>query len=255
LYLKRFEKLAQRGNRVIIGLTNGYADFDFEFKTSFADCPDNEPKLWNVTRWDLQVRRKPTKNGNSTYSIEPGHAWTQESAPGIWERHFGFGSIVLLTDVNRLSNDKLAEDDSARALIPPLVGNSRRVLFDEAHLGVVESGSVMGLMRQYRLQGLLAGLLTGAALFIWKNAVRFPPPPETESESETIVAGSASQDMLAGLLEKHIAHGTLIEICTAEWNRVHPRKRIDASRWSAHDPVSAYRAIAQELRPKTSQNL
>jgi len=49
-----------------------------------------------------------------------------------------------------------------------LVGPSKTVVFDEAHLGTVERSGVSGLMRKYRLYWFVTGLIALAGLFIWK---------------------------------------------------------------------------------------
>jgi hypothetical protein len=57
-----------------------------------------------------------------------------------------------------------------------MLGGNQRVVFDESHLGEVESGSIAGLARNYHLEGLALALLTLAGLYVWKNSSSLLPP-------------------------------------------------------------------------------
>src|SRR5208282_4345007 len=56
--------------------------------------------------------------------------------PVVIERRFGTGTVVLATDSYFLSNEALRKDRHPD-LLAWLVGPARRVVFDEAHLGIV----------------------------------------------------------------------------------------------------------------------
>jgi hypothetical protein len=128
-------------------------------------------------------------------------------------------------------------------------------VFEEAHLGVVETGSIAGLARRYRLQGLLAGLLLVAILFVWNRSVAFPPASRFEREKEPVVAGSDSGLMFASLLSRHIAPDSVVDVCVAEWNRLRPNKRLPTPLVSPGDrdrkaPLATYLKMQDELKRK-----
>lgn len=241
--LSDYEEIAKAGNRVVLGITN---------EDSYLD---SRPKDLYNKRWGVRVvvSRNTANKDIASYDVQPGPDWSRVSEAGVWSRNFGRGSVLLVTNAKRLTNEPLVREQEAQELVPLLAGASHAIVFDESHLGIAESGSIAGLLRRYRLIGLVAGLLVLAALFFWKNAVRFPPAPAAEREAETVVVESGSQDMLAGLLETHIGSDQLIDICVAEWNRVRRNRQITSGAWKGQDPVAAYRTIAAELHQKGSK--
>jgi hypothetical protein len=231
-FFKELEDVVRQGNRVVIALTSG--DFG----------PGNDTK----NHWGMRVRGEKPED-----VLELSRDW-RALPQAARERSFGSGTVVLLTNAKQLTNESLAKNDSARAIVPMLVGDRKTVVFEEAHLGVVETGSIAALARRYRLEGLMAGLLLLTGMFLWRNAVQFPPAPPDEAEAETVIAARDSRSMLAGLLEQHIAPDTLIQVCVAEWNRARPDKRLDAKAWTGQNPVAAYRGIREQVqRRKNTQ--
>jgi hypothetical protein len=133
------------------------------------------------------------------------------------ERRFGKGSVVMATDSYIVSNEAMARDRHAD-LLAWLVGANQNVVFDEAHLGVVETSGIAMLMRKYRLHGLVAGLLVLAGLFIWKNASGLVPP-YAEPERQGYIAGKDSAAGFVNLLRRSIAPRDLLPVCFAEWKK------------------------------------
>ena len=145
------------------------------------------------------------------------------------ERHFGKGSVVMATDSYFISNEAMTRDRHAD-LLAWLVGANRRVVFDEAHLGIVETSGVVALMRKYRLHGLAAGLLLLTGLFIWKNASSLVPP-HAERERQGLIAGKDSAAGFVNLLRRSIAPRELLPVCFAEWKKsVAPAGQYSAAR-------------------------
>jgi hypothetical protein len=184
----------------------------------------------------------------------------------IIERRFGAGSVVMAGDSYFLSNEAMAADRHAD-LLAWLVGPSKSIFFDEAHLGIVETPGVTKLMRQYRLHGLAAGLILLAGLFIWKNSLSFVPPYPDEREPEHL----AGRDAAAGfvnLLRRNIPARELLRVCFAEWTKslagggAHTIARVDqaqavleaedARAQVERDPVRAYREICRVLKGNKS---
>lgn len=243
------EAMAKRGNRVVVGVTDGPAPKDAGDKNAEAhrDAPGQKSaeSLWNV-RVETQGK---------SYRVTPGPEWTSLGATGIWERRFGSGSIVLVTDAQRLLNEALARSKDASALVPLLIGDQRTVIFEESHLGVADRGSVAGLARRYRLGGLLAGLLVLTGLFVWRNAVPFPPQRAEDEDATSTPITSNSQAMLVGLLQRHMTGDALLEACVAEWNRMHPERRLEAAAGTRQDPVLAYRAMHEQVRERRKKQV
>ncbi|MGH9620737.1 MAG: hypothetical protein ACRD45_13680 [Bryobacteraceae bacterium] len=232
--MTNLEQIAAQGNRLIIGIT----DQPMKAKPSAKQLLEK--------RWGIRIE----PDGG----IVDNQKWLPRAEKGGIERSFGSGSIVLLPEARRLNNRSVAERASARALAARLTGRYRRVVFEEAHLGIVETGSVAGLARHFHLQGLAAGLLLVAILILWNRADRFPPPSRWEREREATIAGSEMRPMLAGLLARHIAPGSLMSVCVAESNRLRPGKRI-AALDGTNDPRAEYLEIQNRLEHRKTAQL
>jgi hypothetical protein len=145
------------------------------------------------------------------------HIYMRGASPVLVERMFGRGSIVVATDSYFLSNEALALDRHAD-LLSWFIGSGRNIMFDEAHLGVVETPGVATLMRRYRLQWLIAAILLLAGLFIWKNSMSLVPP----NYKRTTAAYVQGRDAAAGfvnLLRRSIPARDLLTACFAEWKK------------------------------------
>ena len=175
------------------------------------------------------------------------------------ERDFQKGSVVLFAGSSDFSNRSTVHFDRL-ALVSAAIGASTRVIFDERHFGIAESGTVVGLARRFRLMGMAIGLAICAALFIWKNSASFPPlgPEGTPSPRSEKLAGRTSISGLVTLLRRHIKPAGLAAACWNEWltaNRgdLSPARReraeaILAER--ARQPLDAVREIQTVLHSK-----
>jgi len=179
----------------------------------------------------------------------------------VIERTFGKGSVVIASDSYFLSNEAMSKDRHAD-LLAWLVGDKTNVVFDEAHLGIVDTSGVAALMRKYRLHGLAAGLLLLAGLFIWKNSTSLVPPHAGE-KTDDFVAGKDSQAGFVNLLRRSIPPRQILETCFAEWKKsMAPSGKLSTVRLQRaeaifnadhsadstnHDPVETYRKISEVL--------
>jgi len=182
-------------------------------------------------------------------------------SPVLIERTFRNGSVVMATDSYFVSNEAMAADRHAD-LLAWLIGAKRNVVFDEAHLGIVETSGVAMLMRKYHLQGLAAGLIFFAGLFIWKNSTALVPPP-AEGPRENFIVGRDATAGFVNLLRRSIAPRELLATCFAEWKKSVPGKgNISAKRFQqvetifsgenslpnrSRSPVATYRKISETL--------
>jgi hypothetical protein len=180
-----------------------------------------------------------------------------DGRPVVIEREFGQGSIVLGTDSYFISNEAMLKERRPDVLAW-LVGRNMRVVFDETHLGITETPGMAALGRAYRLHGLLAGLLTLALLFVWKNSTSLVPCKEGSDADEggTPVTGRDSMSGIVSLVRRNIAAGGLPRVCLEEWERAFPSKVKEPSEklrqarsvvQEARDPVEAYRRIRRIL--------
>ncbi len=141
-------------------------------------------------------------------------------SPIIVERPFGKGEVVLVADSYLLSNEGLRRDREPDVLTW-LVGDQSTVVFDETHLGVLQSQGVGTLIRKYRLHTFLLGLSLVALLVIWKNSVSFLPPYEDEAPQSAILAveGKDATEGFHNLLRRSLAPAVLLRTSFEEWEK------------------------------------
>lgn len=236
------------------------------FTYDFADLSGSDGQLSPVMVRNASGLPLPAKlpwhSGMFFSRLDP--AWTTIYANGkdavVIERRFGSGSLVLVSDPYFLSNEALSVEPHAN-LLAWLVGSGTQVFFDEAHFGIVDSTGVAALIRQYRLSGLVAGLLLLAALFAWKNFLSLVPM-EPEAAAAGYVSGKDSATGFINLLHRNIPARDLLGACIAEWKKSNGATRPGAkiaevqavleaenSRPARQrDPVEAYRRIAALLK-------
>ena len=178
--------------------------------------------------------------------------------PVVIERRFGRGSIVLAADSFFLSNEALRDERHPKLLAWLFEGPSTLV-FDEEHHGVRDDPGIASLARKYRLHGVVAGILLIAALFVWKNAVRFIPAYADSTRDGDVVIGKESGEGFTNLLRRTIKPSEILAVCAAEWRKsaTHPaaeQARVEELLAENHarptrqrNPVSTYQSIAQTL--------
>jgi hypothetical protein len=182
--------------------------------------------------------------------------------PVVVERQLGRGTVVLATDSYFLSNEAMW-----RARHPELlawfVGPAEHAVFDEAHLGVVETSGVAVLMRKYRLHGVIGALVILAGLFIWKNSISLVPAPPDEAHKD-FVTGKDAAGGFVNLLRRNIPPARILEVCFEEWtksltyagshtisgvDRASEIMEIENTRSTRQrDPVKAYQEISHALK-------
>ncbi len=235
-FFRSTEAAAKQGNVLVFAVLDDYF-FDGQSKVVDSHSPQ-PPKTEIQKQWGVSIDKggfHPDKNWRNAFGLT-----------NVWQRAFGSGTIILLTKGGRLNNKNIATDSAARQLLYQLISQRPSVVFEEAHLGIRESGSIMGLARRYHLQGLILGFLLLAALFVWSRSVSFPPPRPEEKKP---LLGSDNQSMLAELMARHLKN-QLISICVQEWNRTRGHKNVLAPPIDPN-PVSAYREIQESLQDKS----
>jgi len=242
-YLDPLEHLARRGNRVVAALN-----------WDGAEKPQHAEEL--EKRWQVQFGFDKEKK-RLYFGEAPGWRVLDRAGAKILaiEREFDKGSVVLFAESGDFSNRSVAQL-AQMGQISAAIGPKSRVIFDEQHFGIGESGTVVGMARRFRLTGMAAGLALCAALFIWKNAAGFPPPvaaPRRES-----LSGRTSISGLYTLLHRHIKPADLAATCWNEWlagngRDVSAERRARAEailRERGGDPLVAVREIQTVLQAK-----
>jgi hypothetical protein len=234
----RAEKVASAGNRVVL---------------AFERLPKGKtPEPGSLYRnWDVTLAA-----GRRLYFAVAKNWRTLEQIGGnsfAIERDFGKGSIVLIAESGDFANVSVAAADRLPTVTAALGGYSR-IVFDEEHLGIAESGSVVGLARRFRLTGMAIGLALCAALFLWRSASGFPPAAERAADR---LAGRTSHAGLLTLLRRHIPPERLAEACWGEWLHTNRRRLAPgtleqgaAAARAASDPVQAIREIQTLVESK-----
>jgi hypothetical protein len=242
-YLEPFERLAKRGNRLV-------ASFNWDGEGEPPQADELE-KRWHVKFGFDKDRKLPY------FAEAPDCRVLDRAGDKILaiERDFGKGTVVLFAESRDFSNQKVAQLDRL-GRISAAIGDKTRVIFDEQHFGMGESGTVVGLARRFRLTGMAVGLALCAALFIWKNAASFPPPAAAPRR-ETL-SGRTSLSGLYTLLRRHIKPADLAATCWNEWlvgngRDVSPERRARAEailRERGREPLEAVREIETVLHAK-----
>lgn len=191
--------------------------------------------------------------------------WTplflREGNAVVAERTLGSGSVVLLATDFPFSNAAMRRGHSAEFLAWTF-GSHRRVVFEETHLGLTYEPGVAGLIRKYRLGGAVAGLALLAGLYVWRQCVRFNPPP-VAADADT-VAGRGSAGGLLNVLRRSVPPSALPGVAFAEWHRslgrrhaLSEQRRADAQEAAnlenakppgQRDPADFFRRLARILR-------
>jgi hypothetical protein len=244
-FLKRAERLAQNGSRVVAAM---------EFRGE-APREDNHEKSPLEQTWHVGLKFDSKANDAHRLSLAPGAEWTVREQIGsrilAIERTFGAGSVLLLAESDDFGNEStLAGDRLDR--VSAAIGDYTRVAFDEQHFGIAESGSVVQLARKFRLLGLALGLVIVGALAIWKNASPFPPPLAAGPGQNV---GRTSFEGLLALLRRHVRARDLVRTCWEEWLKANRRELSPdrasraaavAAKASLH-PLEAMREIEAQL--------
>ena len=237
--LDEFENAARSGNRVVVALDPGY----------WLASPKEETGSALAKRWGVRVERVPGNSESTELFFNKADGWTKDAAVNgrsvIIERVFGAGSIVLASSSGMFSNQTLATNRNSSLLLR-LIGTNARVVFDESHLGVQETGSVLGLIHKYRLDGAMLGLLAIAIVFVWSHSAGFPP---AASNFHPSTPGQDARSGLAQLLRRQIPASRVVEACVFEWERSNAGAKLAKPAGMAR-ALESYRAIQQELTHK-----
>ena len=199
------DTLAKAGSRVVIAIDGASrevikpAKWDVELHSSTSDKDDDADTEYFVPSADWRIFRK-----------------------SAIDRAFGKGSVALISETDPFLNEAMRTSRDT-PLLEWASANKPDIIFDESHLGSAQTGTVVGLLRRLRLQGLLAALIAASLLFVWRSSAPFPPVPEPSDENLKLF-GAGSGEALRNLLERRIPPSALIRACLDEWTRDFARR-------------------------------
>lgn len=184
----------------------------------------------------------------------PGEGWSvlyrRGVEPVVMSRARGQGRVTVLADSFPLSNEAV-QRERATPLLAHLLGDARRVVFVESHLGVETETGLAVLARRYGLGGAAFTAFVLAALWIWRRATPLAPFPAEEAEIRLTLAPTAG---LEALLRRAVAPAKLFSACLEAWRpqaRPGDLRRVEtAVPAGAGDPVAAYNQATRALSRK-----
>ncbi|WP_050024373.1 DUF4350 domain-containing protein [Verrucomicrobium sp. BvORR034] len=209
----------------------------------FEEIPEKKPALDDKAE-DKGEDKAEAGNKDEEKDEKPvstSDRWTALAAANgsimIAEQRIGQGSVVVATDSYFASNEALLKE-RAPQFLAWLVGPSREVIFDEFHLGTVETPGIMTLARRLHLQGLFIGGLVLFGLFIWQSSSSLVPAEDVASkEAESVVSGHGATAGLISLLRRGIPRGQLLTRCFEVWEKSARQTGAAASRVAAAEQV------------------
>ena len=190
--------------------------------------------------------------------------YARDGLPVVAERSLGQGTLVLVSDAFFTSNEALWQDRQPE-LLRWLMGASRRLVFDETHLGVSEQPGIATLLRRYQMYWVVAAALAVFGLAVWRNSS--PLVPASDDDPVALAReGRDSRSGLVNLLRRTIPQAEVLGYCFREWRKSnHARRQVSAERLRKAEalaaaaepasgktvhPVESYREIARVLRRK-----
>jgi hypothetical protein len=205
-------------------------------------APSSWPEAWARWRSDL------------FFLVREDAGWVELYRRGgekvMMERKRGAGRLVLLADSFPLSNEA-AQRERATAVLVDLLGDARRIVFVETHLGVEAEVGVAVLARRYGLGGAALMALLLAGLWIWRRASPLMPVVAEEEELRLSIAPTAG---LEALLRRSVPPAELHKTCLEAWRATASaadRARVErAALAGGAEPVEAYRAVLRALSKK-----
>ncbi len=175
--------------------------------------------------------RDPISWHSSAYFMPADGAWIPvyevDGRAVILERKYGRGSLVLATDSYFVSNEAMVKERHPD-LLAWLSGPCKKIVFDEAHLGLAENKGLIYLFKKYHLQGLLIVLGILGILFIWKNSYSLVPAEAAgaNGKEEEAATGKDSLSGFVGMLRRTITPARLLSVCLAEWEKTAQAGRV-----------------------------
>lgn len=190
----------------------------------------------------------PDWHGSHFLVIEPDSGWMPIAYVGdqvtIAWRECGDGAMVVASDSYPFSNEAQVHHRQSEFLLS-LLGDRKRIIFDESHLGVSNNPGVMSLVRRYHLHGVVVGGLVLFLLLLWQGGGSLiPVDPNKDFGTGVVgaVAGRDSADGLVALLEAGLKPRAALEEC------IDRHLAVASVRPPSPEAVESARSIAAQTR-------
>ncbi len=175
-----------------------------------------------------------------------------EGEPVVVEREIGEGSLVLSTDSYFASNEALFGGGDSEFLLW-LMGDKRRIVFDETLHGSQETGSMMKTLRSFRLHGFLIGAIVFILLWAWRSGTSLTPGDESIERGLIAgggtVSGENSNAGLIQLLRRSIPGSELIDNCVRTWEQTGGADLPEEKRRKLNELLERHRREPESLKP------
>ena len=165
------------------------------------------------------------------------------------ERVFGRGSIVLMTDYYLFSNEALLKHRYT-GLLTWVLEDASTVIFDETHLGIVETTGILTLMRRYRLKGVMLACAILCLLIVWRGVSPLLPPRPDRSRGNVILAEHSTDAGLGDLVRRSTSAVDLPREAFKQWKQSFIRNAADEANYAKE--IEAINALLAEyaLQPE-----
>ena len=184
--------------------------------------------------------------------------------PVLIARPWGEGRIILASDAYFLSNEAMWQHRQPRLLAWAL-GRTTTIVFDETVHGLSRQRSLSGLLKDFQLQGVVAGLLLVAVLFVWRSSQPLLPPRPSLPHQGKQGQGRDQFSGLVNIIRRH-PPTDLLATCLAHWQKgqghwcqKHPEQLQEMKKLASHtnkkDMPIAYQRIRTLIHaPATKQD-
>ncbi len=194
------------------------------------------------------------------YFIPDAQKWqtlyTLRGKPVMVRRKYGSGDLLLCSDSFLLSNEGMSGRPSGELLMY-LLGENKKILFEETHLGSYHARNVAWLIYRYNLQWFLLALALAAGLYIWRSLMTPSDStrPVSEVPEETIDNDSLAAP--AGLFRRDYSARELPQLCMDEFLQSGPGKRLNKHKCDQmkaecqlNKPLDAYNACVRVYKTR-----
>mgnify|MGYP005844523247 CR=1 FL=1 len=141
-----------------------------------------------------------------------------EEAVVAAQRAIGEGRVIVMTDDYLFSNEALLQHRYPQ-LLAWVLGDQRKLIFEETHLGVSERTGVATLMRRYGLEGFaiaFAGLMT---LVVWRGASPLLPPFGGRARDAVIRSEHSLEAGLSDLIGRSVPTKSMPRLAFEAWKQ------------------------------------
>jgi hypothetical protein len=186
-------------------------NWDFQVKKSSDASKQNHQLTFDGQIVPFVIRHELDITTNAHWDVHLSH----EQKVLMASHHLYKGRLILSLDDLWLSNQSLAIAKPTK-LLQSLFAETRHIVIDESHLGLVRHLGIIDLMVRYRLQGVFISLILIIILVIWSGYVHQPHhnTPSDEGPSQLNI-----EDGFCTMMRRHHSHKSLLAHCIKLWKK------------------------------------